>query len=257
MKNKDNKILDLSTGQPVEDLEFLRELEDVDDDDWYEGHGTELNKDKWKLFQQIAKSFNDLIGKDKAIAQVRHSNDPYPFSNTEAVHVTFPVVSAPDAATRKVIADAINACDRFCIFAGDRKVTMSFSVRDIWKDFDYKDGLDINPKIFPSIEKLHFVIWKLVSRFDAYDAAAFDCDAVALYLSWFNLTDEQIKAYRKADVLDDGIMVNGKKEALPPDILKVFLRLRDSKGYSTATSKDGVIFHAYEKSDRLIRSVGK
>lgn len=260
--NENDKILDLFTGQPMteEDLEFTKELEGCDVFDTYEGHGTVLNEEKWGVYQQLAESFNNLLGKDKAILKVRHSECPYPMSDFDCITVTFPVISSPEAETRKVIADAINACDMFCISSGnDKKVRMTFSVLNIWKDFGYKERpkMNIDPKSFKDIQELHLAIWELVMESSAFDETEFDCDAVALYLTWFGLTDDQIAAYRKADVLGDGIMINGAKRTLPYDILNIFLRLRDSKGYFANGGEDGVVFHAYEESDCLIRNAEK
>lgn len=243
-----------------EELDSVMEFDDVDDD-WYEGHGTILNEEKWKLYQRLAASFNALLGKDKALLKVRCSEDPYPFSNYDAVTITLPVVSTPEADLRKAIADAINVCDMFCVSTGDdKKIRMSFSVRNIWNEFDWKDKieLDIDPKNFKDIGRLHFAIQELVTRSDAYDPDEFDRDIVALYLTWYGLTDDEIKVYRKADVLDDGIMIHGEKKTPFPEILGVFQRLRDANGYYTrGDTEDGVIFHKYKDSDYLIRDAGK
>lgn len=262
MDGENDKIIDLFTGQPMtkEDLEFTKVLEDLDWDDLDEGCGTVLNKEKWELYQRIARYFDNLLGNDSAILKVQYSDKPYPASDTASVQITFPIISTPKPETRAAIADAITVCDMFCVLSGeDKRIRMLFSVHNIWKDFGHKEEpeMDINPKNFKDIQILHRAIREFIMESPAYDEAEFDCDAAALYLAWFGLTDEQIKAYRKADVLDDGIMINGTKHTLPPEILNIFLRLRDSKGYYTHGGDDGLIFHAYEESDRLIRDAGK
>jgi hypothetical protein len=66
------------------------------------------------------------------------------------------------------------------------------------------------------------------------------------------LSEEQIINYPKEDVLDDGIIVNGKKIEVPLAVLQVLKRLRDSNGYYQQAK--GLIFRKYVYSDNLIRT---
>lgn len=111
--------------------------------------------------------------------------------------------------------------------------------------------MNINPKDFENIQALHRAIQEEIAVSGAHDPAEYDRSAVSLYLSWYGLTAEQIKMFRKSDVLNDGIIIDGKMAQVPSDILDVFIRLRDSEGYYTAG--DRVIYRRYEDSDYLIR----
>lgn len=115
--------------------------------------------------------------------------------------------------------------------------------------------MNINPKDFQDIQTMQLAIQDFIMSSGSFDESEYDCDAAALYLAWYGLTKEQIKMFQKDDVWDDGIIIRGKKELLPYNILCVFRRLRDADGYYTASG--GMVFHAYEKSDYLIRRVAK
>lgn len=118
------------------------------------------------------------------------------------------------------------------------------------------DDLKINEtsgvQYYKNLGLLHQAIQASIKEAKCYDKTLFDLPAVILYLAWFGLTEEQIISFSKADVLDDGVMINGEKANVPFEILQVFKRLRDSDGYYQQAR--GVIFRAYVYSDNLIRT---
>ena len=87
---------------------------------------------------------------------------------------------------------------------------------------------------------------------ECYDSTRFDSAAVAIFLSWYGLTKDEIADYRKENVLDDGIIINGEKITPPFHVLHFFTSLRNAKGYYQQAK--GVIFHKYLYSDYLIRT---
>lgn len=105
---------------------------------------------------------------------------------------------------------------------------------------------------YKNINMLYEAVKDSIDSSECYDPATFDPPAVAIFLAWYGLTKEEIADYRKADVLDDGIMIKGEKIVPPFHILQFFTALRDSEGYYQQAR--GRIFHAYPYSEYLFRS---
>lgn len=137
---KDGKSTNFFANQPADGAlqKFMDELDELDLDDLDEDdvHGTDLDEEKWAVYKKFADTFCDLADKDKSILKVLYLEKPNPADDFARVQVTFPIISVPEAETRKAIADAINACDMFFMSAAGEKVRMSFSFNDIWKSHD-------------------------------------------------------------------------------------------------------------------------
>lgn len=116
------------------------------------------------------------------------------------------------------------------------------------------DGSDV-VRYYKNVAMLREAIEDTIKASKSYDETLHDLPAVMLYLAWYGLTEEQILNFRKDDVLQDGIMVDGEKIEIPFDIMRVFKRLRDADGYSQQAK--GVIFHKYTASEYLIRTERK
>lgn len=102
------------------------------------------------------------------------------------------------------------------------------------------------------LESLHKAIQFAVSKSKGADPSIFDMRSVALYLTWYGVDRESILNYKKSDVLDDGIIINGEKVEPPADVLRIFIRARDAIGYYQSTSN--VAYHIYVPSEYLIRT---
>lgn len=105
---------------------------------------------------------------------------------------------------------------------------------------------------YKDLNMLRNAIQDTIRSSESYDESRFYPWAVALYLAWYGLSEEEIINYPKEDVLDDGIMIHGQKLEIPFDILQIFTRLRDAEGYYQQAR--GVIFRTYLYSDYLIRT---
>lgn len=105
---------------------------------------------------------------------------------------------------------------------------------------------------FKNINMLYEAVKDTIESSECYDPATFDPSAVAIFLSWYGLTREEIADYRKENVHDDGIIVKGEKITPPFPVLHFFTTLRDSEGYYQQAK--GVIFHKYPYSEYLIRT---
>lgn len=105
---------------------------------------------------------------------------------------------------------------------------------------------------FKNINMLYEAVKDTIATSECYDPATFDPSAVAIFLSWYGLTKEEIADYRKEDVLDDGILIKGEKITPPFPVLQFFTAMRDAEGYYQQAKRR--IFHSYPYSDYLIRT---
>lgn len=133
-----------------------------------------------------------------------------------------------------LITDGVLATEQFDVFD-------SLSIDDLSKVYYYKN-----------INMLYEAIKDSIESAECYDSSSFDPSVVAIFLSWYGLTRDEIADYRKENVLDDGIIVKGEKITPPFPVLRFFTSLRDAEGYYQQAK--GVIFHKYPHSDYLIRT---
>ncbi len=105
---------------------------------------------------------------------------------------------------------------------------------------------------FKDLPMLRAKIEEAVRLSGSHDENLYDMHATILYLTWFGLSMDEIINLRKDDVLDDGILLNGKKMVLPYSVCNVLARCRDAVGYSQQAK--GVIFMRYQASEYLLRS---
>lgn len=120
-------------------------------------------------------------------------------------------------------------------------ILKSISINDIGSVHYYKN-----------VQVLYEAVKDTIQISECYDSGVFDIPAVAIFLSWYGLTKEEIVNYRKENVHSDGIIVNGEKIIPPPDVLRFFTNLRNSGGYFQKLK--GVVFIEYALSEYLIRT---
>lgn len=118
------------------------------------------------------------------------------------------------------------------------------------------DDLSINGagriRYFKNLNHLRESIENTVQSAKRVDEAVFDGASAILYLAWYGLTEEQVLTLPKTAVLEDGIMLDGKKIEMPYFVTKLLNRLKDSDGFYTKGR--GVIFRKYVYSENLIRT---
>lgn len=105
---------------------------------------------------------------------------------------------------------------------------------------------------FKNLAELRKCIEDTVHSAMNYDETLYDCPISALYLAWFGFTDRQMLELRKDDVLEDGVMLDGKLVAIPSFAMQIITRYRDADGYYQQAR--GVIFRRYQYSDYLFRT---
>lgn len=153
---------------------------------------------------------------------IRHTNSFFQFKSLLSRYVQY------------LIADGVLAAEQF-------DVLDSLSIDDLSKVYYYKN-----------VNMLYEAVKDTIESAECYDPSSFNPPAVAIFLSWYGLTRDEIADYRKENVLDDGIIVKGEKIIPPSSVLNFFTSLRDAKGYYQKAR--GVIFHKYPHSDYLIRT---
>lgn len=84
------------------------------------------------------------------------------------------------------------------------------------------------------------------------DASLYDLHASICYLAWYGLSIDQILNLKKADVLADGILLDGKKIEMAPCAYLTLNSYRDAEGFNQRAR--GVILHKYKWSEYLLRS---
>lgn len=131
--------------------------------------------------------------------------------------------------------------------AGQEDILTSVTVNDL---IITKGGRGV--QYYKDLGMLQDAIQDSVKSSTSYDKTVYDPAVVALYLAWYGLTEQEIIDYPKENVLDDGIIIRGDKLQISPNILQIFIRLRDADGFQQQAR--GVIFHAYMYSEYLIRS---
>lgn len=118
-------------------------------------------------------------------------------------------------------------------------------------DLSIKDG-STRIRYFRNLNHLRDAIDDTVKSADRVDETMYDVPSAILYLAWYGLTEEQVLTLPKTAVLEDGIMLDGKKIEMPYFLTDLLVRLRDAEGFSTKGR--GIIFRKYMYSENLIRT---
>ena len=117
-------------------------------------------------------------------------------------------------------------------------------------DLSIKDSKHIH--YYKNLAMLQEAIADSVRSSDSYDDTLYDIPSAILYLAWFGFTEDEILNFKKADVLEDGVMKDGVKIEMPYEVCRLIERLRDAEGYYQQAK--GLIFHKYMWSEYLIRT---
>lgn len=208
-----------------------------DPDDGYAKVGAKINFDiVWKKVlayeEKTGQSLDNGFTKEQYVSmfnsmRVRHTSIFFNYKSHVMSYVRYLIANGVLPAEQEAILASVNV--------GDLKINETSGVQ-----------------YYKNLRMLHQAIQESIKVSECYDETLFDLPAVILYLAWFGLTEEQIINFPKEDVLDDGVMINGEKIEMPIEILRVFKRLRDTRGYYQKAR--GIIFHAYACSDNLIRT---
>lgn len=107
-------------------------------------------------------------------------------------------------------------------------------------------------KYFASFDSLRNAIETTLFAADRIDNAVYALQISALYLAWCGLTIEEALALRKADVLDDCVVVCGRRICPEPEIMAYLIAYRDATQYMTQGK--GIITRRYPDSEYLFRT---
>lgn len=107
-------------------------------------------------------------------------------------------------------------------------------------------------RYFKNLNHLKEAIEDTVKVADRVDNTVYDVASAILYLAWYGLTEEQVLTLPKTAVLEDGIMLDGKKIEMPYFVTELLNRLKDADGFYSKGR--GVIFRKYIYSENLIRT---
>lgn len=107
-------------------------------------------------------------------------------------------------------------------------------------------------RYFKNLNHLREAIEDTVKVADRVDETVFDVPSAILYLAWYGLTEEQVLTLPKTAVLEDGIMLDGKKIEMPYFVTELLNRLKEADGFNTKGK--GIIFRKYVYSENLIRT---
>lgn len=86
----------------------------------------------------------------------------------------------------------------------------------------------------------------------AVDITVYDQPAAILYLSWYGFSKEQMMELEKTDVMETGVMMDGKLIEMEPFVMRVIHRYCESEGYYKESK--GLTFRKYQDSAYLFRS---
>ena len=84
------------------------------------------------------------------------------------------------------------------------------------------------------------------------DRCVCDSALAALYAAWAGFRTEEICTIKKADIVPDGILREGRLCPLPGFAMEVLCRYRDAEGYTQQAR--GAVFRRYQPSDYLFRT---
>ncbi len=138
------------------------------------------------------------------------------------------------------------ACGNFS--DGQEKILMSVGMGDM----NIAGSTREKVVYFRNLAHLRSCMEETVRTDEPIDDAKFELHVCASYLAWFGLTIEQICTVKKADVLEDGVMVDGKLVKMPIFVMDQLLDYKESRGFSQQAR--GVIFHTYQASEYLFRT---
>lgn len=132
--------------------------------------------------------------------------------------------------------------------AEQEKILAGVSAEDLRIKEENKDKI----RYFKNLNHLHNCIKETVKTAARIDDSCWDVPSSILYLAWFGLTEEQVLTLPKTAVLEDGIILDGKKIEMPHFVTELLNRLKDSEGFNTKGK--GIIFRKYIYSENLIRT---
>lgn len=107
-------------------------------------------------------------------------------------------------------------------------------------------------RYFKNLNHLREAIEDTVKSAERVDETVYDVPSAILYLAWYGLTEEQVLTLPKTAVLEDGIVLDGRKIEMPYFVSELLNRLKDAEGFSTKGK--GIIFRKYVYSENLIRT---
>lgn len=107
-------------------------------------------------------------------------------------------------------------------------------------------------KYFESFDSLQDAIETTLFAAERIDDAVYALQISSLYLAWCGLTIEEALAVKKADVLEDCIIVGDRRIYPEPKIMAYLIEFRDATQYTTQGK--GVITRRYPYSEYLFRT---
>lgn len=136
---------------------------------------------------------------------------------------------------------------------GSSSVVRSILFEDLteFNDIDGTDG--ITGVYFRDINHLLDVLEDAVITSDVYDVANLDNAICACILSWYYCTVEEMINLESKDVLEDRVIVSGREIVMPPRVMKVLHRYKESPG-AYMEVRGNILYAKYKPSSYLFRS---